>query len=200
MKYPDDFINKIICGDCLEVLKDIPDNGVDMTFTSPPFKDEDVEGDYWETYDKWFSEIYRVSKNCFGIIHTATKMNDLAQRYPPKRWMIWGKGIVVYAWRFNPILIYEKNSYKVNKYIYSDTIGISPIIGSKKVHKYQDPLALYSAVLKMFKECDLILDPFMGSGTTPLACISLGKKYIGIDICQDHCDLSLQRIQGIQEE
>lgn len=37
MKYPDDFINKIICGDCLEVLKDIPDQSIDLTITDPPY-------------------------------------------------------------------------------------------------------------------------------------------------------------------
>src|SRR4030067_3073531 len=147
--WPDDFINKIICGDCLDVMKDIPDNSVDMVFSSPPFKDEDINGDYWELYDKWFNEMQRVSSKCVVIIHSATKMNTLAQLYPPKRWMIWGKGIVVYAWRFNPILVYEKPGYKVNKFIYSATIGIIPIIGSKKVHKYQYPFELYREVIKM---------------------------------------------------
>jgi len=37
MNYPDDFINKIICGDCLEVMKYIPDESVDLVITSPPF-------------------------------------------------------------------------------------------------------------------------------------------------------------------
>jgi len=37
MKYPDDFINKVICGDCLEVMKEIPDKSVDLVLTSPPY-------------------------------------------------------------------------------------------------------------------------------------------------------------------
>ena len=37
MIYPDDFVNKIICGDCLEVMKDIPDKSVDLVLTSPPY-------------------------------------------------------------------------------------------------------------------------------------------------------------------
>jgi len=181
--------NKIYHGDCLEILKDFPDNCVDMVFTSPPFKDEDVVGDYWQSYDRWFQEMYRVANKCLLIIHSATKINELARRYPPKRWMIWGKGIVAYAWRFNPILVYEKNGYKVNKYIYSDTIGIAPIVGSKKIHKYQDPLELYSAIIKMFKDCETVLDPFAGSGTTALACNRLDKRYILIE--QDEENISL---------
>ena len=37
MKYPDDFINKIICGDCLEVMKEMPKNSVDVIVTDPPY-------------------------------------------------------------------------------------------------------------------------------------------------------------------
>lgn len=37
MKYPEDFINKVICGDCLEVMKEIPDKSVDCVITSPPY-------------------------------------------------------------------------------------------------------------------------------------------------------------------
>ena len=198
MKYPDDFINKIICGDCLEVMKNIPDNGVDMIFTSPPFKDEDVGGNYWEVYDKWFNEMIRIVDKCLITIHSATRLNYLAQKYPPKRWMIWGKGIVAYAWRFNPILIYQKtDNYKVNKYIWSDTIGVPPIKGSKKIQKYQDPLVLYSTIIKMFKECNLILDPFVGSGTTALACMELDKSFIGIDISEEYCEIARERISMI---
>ena len=38
MNWPEDFINKIICGDCLEVMRDIPDESIDLIITSPPYK------------------------------------------------------------------------------------------------------------------------------------------------------------------
>lgn len=37
MKYPEDFINKVICGDCLEVMKQIPDKTIDLVLTDPPY-------------------------------------------------------------------------------------------------------------------------------------------------------------------
>jgi len=37
MKYPDDYVNKTICGDCLEVMKDIPNNSIDCVITDPPY-------------------------------------------------------------------------------------------------------------------------------------------------------------------
>ena len=52
MKYPDDYINKIICGDCLEVMKGIPDDSVDLVITSPPYNIGDsVRGKMYSNYN-----------------------------------------------------------------------------------------------------------------------------------------------------
>ena len=65
MKYPEDFINKVICGDCLEVMKDIPDNSIDMVLTSPPY-------DNLRTYNgslDWGEHIWKpVIKELFRIV------------------------------------------------------------------------------------------------------------------------------------
>jgi len=58
MKYPDDFVNKIICGDCLEVMKDIPDKSVNLVLTDPPYPD-------------YHKEIYSYKKR---IIRTVKKI------------------------------------------------------------------------------------------------------------------------------
>ena len=181
-------------------MRGFEDNSYDMVFTSPPFKDEDVEGDYWDFYDSFFKEAYRVTNKALIIIHSATKLEYLYQHYPPKRIMIWGKGVVKYSWRFNPILVYQKNEYKVNKYIWSDVFGVAPIYGSEKAHKYQDPEILYQTILSMFKDCKTVLDPFMGSGTTGRACLSLQKDFTGIDIIRENVQLSQQLLQTRQEQ
>jgi len=180
------------------------DNSVDLVFTSPPFKDEDVQGDYWEFYSKAFSEMYRIASKAVIIIHSATKMNEIIKRYPPKRTLIWGKGIIAPSWRYNPIFVYQKSDeYKVNKYIYSDTFGISPIKGGTRVkndaklHKYQDPVELYIAILKMFKGCTSVLDPFIGSGTTAVAAKSLGLTYYGFEIDTKNWLVCVQRLKDI---
>ena len=62
MNYPDDFINKIICGDCLEVMKDIPDNSIDLTVTSPPYDNlRDYKG-YVFDFESIAKELYRITK------------------------------------------------------------------------------------------------------------------------------------------
>jgi hypothetical protein len=161
----------------------LADNSVDMTFTSPPFKDEDVDGNYWELYDLWMNEILRVTSKVAIIINSANRLNTIIQRWPPKRTMIWGKGISCYSWRWNPVLVYQiSDNYKVNKYIWGDAFGVESVTGKWKVHKYQDPLLLYQTIIAMFKDCQTILDPFVGSGTTILAARNLGRSAIGIDL------------------
>ena len=62
MNYPEDFINKIICGDCLDVMKGIPGNGIDLIITSPPYDDLRDYNGYDFDYMATLSAIYRVLK------------------------------------------------------------------------------------------------------------------------------------------
>jgi DNA modification methylase len=191
----------ILQGDAVEQLRILPTKSMDMIFTSPPFNSShdhshDIIGDYWEFYDAFFQEAIRVTSKVICIIHSSTKMNEIITKYPPKRTMIWGKGVSQYSYRFNPIFCYQmSDEYKINKYIWSDCFGVSAVNGMWKAHAFQDPILLYTTIIRMFKGCDLICDPFMGSGTTGLACKSLGKNFIGIDISEENCNVAKVRIE-----
>lgn len=100
--------------------------------------------------------------------------------------------------------MYQKSDeYNVNKYIYSDTFGIAPIKGGTKnknktkIHKYQDPVELYIAILKMFKDCISVLDPFMGSGTTAIAAKSVGLTYYGFEMDIKSWQICTERLKNI---
>jgi site-specific DNA-methyltransferase (adenine-specific) len=63
-------------------------------------------------------------------------------------------------------------------------------------HPTQKPIQLFQIILdKYSKETDLIYDPFMGSATTALACIKLGRNYIGSEISKEYCDIANKRIK-----
>ena len=192
---------KLYLGDCLEVMRGMADKSVDMVFTSPPFKEEDVESEYWGEYDQWFYEMNRLSRKVVVVIHSATKLNRLIAEYPPKRMMIWGKGFSQYSWRYNPILVYQvSDNYKVNKFIWSDSFGVQAVQGKGKEHKYQDPELLYRTIIKMFKGCDTILDPFMGSGTTGCVATLEGRDFIGCEIDPTYYAIAERRIAEAQQQ
>ena len=174
-------------GDSTKLLRTYPDNLFDCVFTSPPFKDDDVNGDYWKFYDEIFHKIMRVTSKVVVIIHSATKMNEIIQRYPSKRTLIWGKGMIQASYRYNPIFVYQiSDEYKVNKYLWCDTFGIPSINGKDKSHVYQDPELLYYTILKMFKGIKTVLDPFAGSGSTGRACRKLDLDCTLLEIIPDY--------------
>ena len=172
----------------------LPDRSVDMVFTSPPFKDSDVNGDYFLAYDSWMREILRVTKKVAVIINSSTKLQFVLSNWSPDRVLIWSKGINLCSYRWSPIFVYGIPPYKVNRHIWCDAFGVAAIHKKWKVHKYQDPVMLYKTIISMFKDCHSVLDPFMGSGTTGEACSLLGHDFIGLDIDKSCVKLSYARL------
>ena len=71
---------------------------------------------------------------------------------------------------------------------------------SNKNHSAAFPEELPSWFIKLFtEEGDIVLDPFVGSGTSAVAAKKLGRHYIGIDIMQEYCDLSNGNLEKLDE-
>jgi modification methylase len=103
MKYPEDYINKIICGDCLEVMKGIPDNSINLIITSPPYNlgndhhtgnikhktyDDDLIEDEYQNYQTTFlNESFRICTDSLFYNH--------------KNRIKGGSMITPYRWIFN---------------------------------------------------------------------------------------------------
>lgn len=179
-------------------LPSLKDKSFDIVFTSPPFKDEDISEEYWSFHDRFFKEAMRVCAKVFILIQSEQRMIEIIKRYPePKRILIWGKLFSQYSFRYNPIFIYQLDEkYNPNRYIWSDTFGIEAINGGGKYHKYQDPDLLYLTLLKMFKGCKTVLEPFSGSATTEMVCEQLGKSYLGYEIDESNIPTITKRINN----
>ena len=63
------------------------------------------------------------------------------------------------------------------------------------LHPTQKPVALMEWCLGFLPAAQTILDPFMGSGTTGVACVNLGRKFIGIELDPDYFDIAVRRIE-----
>ena len=249
----DDYINRIITGDCLELLKEIPDESVDMTFADPPFNlkkkytnyNDSLEfKEYLDWCDEWISEMVRVTKPTGSIfVHNIPKwlsyygkfLNEYANF---KHWIAWnaptapmGKslqpahyGILFYVKDIKQAKIYElrmphererKSSY-LRKDYGGKKAGIHPYgplvpdvwtdIHRIKHNKYRDehpcqlPIHLLERLILMVTdEGDIVLDPFMGTGTTAIAAKKLGRKDIGFDLNEEYkiiCENKLKKVDS----
>jgi DNA modification methylase len=72
--------------------------------------------------------------------------------------------------------------------------------GEEKQHPTQKPLQIMLWSLSMLPEAQTILDPYMGSGTTGVACVTLGKAFIGIELDADYFDIACERIAAAQSQ
>jgi site-specific DNA-methyltransferase (adenine-specific) len=66
---------------------------------------------------------------------------------------------------------------------------------ASSAHPFQKPLAVMEWCLGFLPDAETILDPFMGSGTTGVACVNLGRKFIGIEIEPRYFDIACRRIE-----
>ena len=67
--------------------------------------------------------------------------------------------------------------------------------GVKRVHPTQKPIALMEQIIECFtKPGDLILDPYMGAGSTLIAAVNLGRRAIGVELSPDYCEIAKGRI------
>jgi len=169
-------------GDAVRYLTEMSADRFDVVLTSPPFKTEDVDGEYWQFYDAVQQEILRVTRRVAFVIQSATHLNTVVSRYEPDRTLIWGKQVSQYPYRYNPILCFQVDAeYNVNKRIWTDALGIPSVPPGSKTQKYQDPVRLYRTILEMVSDCDTVLDPFVGSGTSMVAARQVGMDAVGVD-------------------
>jgi len=189
---------KIIVGDCVEIMKGLEDNSIDVILTDPPYKDDDVMGDYYEWFGRFFQEAMRVSKDYVIFFNNASRLYDILQKFGrPYRILIWSKGVVKYAWRWEPIFIYaSKNpSFKMTKLIWSDHLPYQPLHRKQSLHQYEKPIGLMEQLIRYIPNDKTILDPFLGSGTTIVAARKLNRSCIGIEIDSETVEIAKKRLR-----
>jgi site-specific DNA-methyltransferase (adenine-specific)/modification methylase len=70
----------------------------------------------------------------------------------------------------------------------------------QRFHPTQKPEGVMRWVIGLCPKADTVLDPFMGSGTTGVACMNLGRKFIGIEICEKYYNIAVERITNAQRQ
>lgn len=239
MKLINEFTNKIICGDSLTIMKEIPDESVDIVVTSPPYNlknstgngMKDGRGGKWsnaaliqgysdyndnmphDEYADWqhlcLKEMYRIIKDD-GVIFYNHKWrvqdgliqdrSDIIRDLPVRQIIIWRRkgGINFNAGYFLPtyevIYMIPKKNFKLapKANSYGDVWEFTQEMNN--FHPAPFPVALIDRIISSTTG-KLILDPFMGSGTTAVVAMGLKRNYIGIDISAQYCEKAEQRIE-----
>lgn len=214
--------NKIYHINCFDGFKELEDNSISHVFTSPPYNrkrndkykyHDDIIVDYFGFLSKTIDECLRVSKGFvfFNIMKNYYNKKDvfkLIGQYSDKiiDIIIWektnplpasGKSITN-AYEFFIILGNEplKSNTTYTKNIISTSVN-SKMTKDHKAMMKQEVSDWF--INKFTKEDDLILDCFMGAGTTAISCINSNRKYIGFELEKEYVDLSLERIKEVIE-
>ena len=185
-------------GDCLEVMKGMPDKSVDAVITDPPYG---INKEGWDSSfpDYLITEGFRLSDFMAvipGIWSLGRCISLMEDKY---LWTIAGhkggamsNGAVGFN-KWQPVVV----GGKTKKRIGSDAFDFSPSdIGHVIYHSCQKPVNFMAWIIERCTQpTDTILDPFMGSGTTGVACANLGRKFIGIEIEEKYFDIACKRIE-----
>jgi len=207
-------LGKLYHGDCLEVMKEMANNSIDVILTDPPYgimqmmygKNQTREklaktknyGEYkWDKAipDKiYFDEMKRISKNqiVFGGNYFVEYLNNSSC------WIVWDKhGGGKYDNDFADCeLAWTSFRKAVKRYsiLWHGMLRVEKEY--KRTHPTQKPIRLFCHILEDFtKNNDLICDPYLGSGTTAIACERLNRQWIGIEISKEYCDIAVERIK-----
>lgn len=199
-------------GDCLEILPLL--DKVDLVVTDPPYLFDDggwgIKGKR-PTYKKIYNELAggfdtRLLEKynnwfCFCQKRQLIELLELANKN--KRWelLTWNKPAPtpLTCNTYLPDVEYIIHSYQKNRLFgnYADKSHFYYANNSRlKInHPTVKPLPLIIKLLILGSESnELILDPFLGSGTTAVAAKQLGRKYIGIEISEKYCEIAKQRL------
>ena len=230
----------LYCGDCLKILKQFPDNYIDLVLTDPPYNITDEKKltkanckilstknawgnefcDYWDSLDdyiKWVVDIYSEIINKISDIGSLISFFDrnltgLFIYYFKVKYKIIFRN-KIYFLKKNHLPHFRKNNYsscieeaiwfsKSDKYIFnfisheSMKQVFSGIIGNKNTrHPTEKYLWMIEPIIiRHTRENDLVLDCFSGSGTTLSICEELNRKWIGIELKEEYCEMTKKRL------
>ena len=220
---------KLYKGDCLEILKDIPDKSIDLIITDPPYKFENQGGGFYaknnstqrvyldnlknikccEFEPRKFLEIIKPKmKKFYGYFFCNKSLVEEYIKFARENKFQFD--ILVMA-KTNPIpaynnhhlsdleyviMIREKGSY-FSKHKEIDDYRKFYLTSCKKgVHPAEKPIELLKRFIKVSsEENELIIDPFMGSGTTGVACKHTNRNFIDIELDNNYFEIAKKRIE-----
>ncbi len=209
-------------GDCLDIMRNIPDKSIDAVITDPPYG-MNLNTDYSgmarrafrgqstsNTFDKVVGDdkpfdptpFLNVAETIvlFGYDYFSNKLPSNSTV------MVWDKRLTESADKcfgspFELLWVNKKTKKRFYRVRWYGLFGTEKQDVKKRVHPTQKPIELMTKIIQDFtREGDTILDPFMGSGTTGVACVQTGRNFIGIEIDEGYFKIAEKRIHEAQQQ
>ena len=216
----------LLQGDCIDLLPKIPDGSINSIITDPPYflgmTHNGQKGCFNDLaickpfYQKLFTEYKRVLKPD-GCVYFFCDWRSYAFYYPimngilgVKNMLVWDKKsgpgnfynyqheLILFTTKRNALNV--KGSYNIITGILSFSSGAKKTNG-EKIHPTQKPIELIEKFIRDSTDSgDTVLDSFAGSGTTGVACINTGRRFIGIELDDNYFAIAKQRIETALKE
>lgn len=218
-------------GNCLDKLKQINDNSIDLIVTDPPYlvtsrgnvgnvggmllKEINKKGKVFKynniSCSQYAPEFYRVLKDgshCY-IMTNHVNLIEMLNTFTSNGFhfiksLIWNKGNKImglyYMSQFEYILFFRKGKgIQINNCGTSDILDIPNKKTKDKdgnnIHDTEKPIKLMEILIEnSSKENDIVLDPFMGSGSTGVACVNTNRNFIGVELDENYFNIAKERI------
>ena len=220
-----DITNTIIQGDCLEVMKSKPDNCVDLVLTDPPYflpvqhyvgtiekgyskrslADTSVLKGYFAQITREFDRITKPAGTIYMFCDGQSYPIFYEALYPHckhVRPLIWDKIVSFngYTWRHGHELIAwgERDETERVPTGDSDILRCRGVLQKDRFHPAEKPVKLLKLLIKKHEK-GIVLDPFMGSGSTLAAASIMESPYIGIELQEEYCEIARKRVQEAKD-
>lgn len=223
-------LNQIICGDAVTELQKIPNESVDLIVTDPPYgisRELNCKGQRlgttaklnfnfgeWDTFNKDWFEIALTKTKGWMMTFCAKKdvgffIDGLGKKgFIAIDVLVWqkpdpiplnAKSRFLNAWE--AIVIGKKPGAIWNSNYEHNIIKFQAPKGKSRIHPTQKPVELIKKLINLTtNDGDIVLDPFMGSGTTAVACLESKRNYIGFEISKEYWKQSLNRIENLPKK
>lgn len=204
-------------------MKDIPDESIDMIVTDPPYgisyssnhrtkskKFAVLKGDDGDLRLGAYSEFHRILKNNSVAVVFASWKNvavdfiELQKYFDIKNVLIWFKGggglgdlKHTLSTDYELALVCHKGKCPIRGKREGSVWSVGKVNPNIMLHPTQKPEELLDRIImKWSDEYDVVFDPFMGSGTTGVACVNTNRNFIGIELDENYFEIAKQRINN----
>ena len=192
---------------CGGILNKHNGNNIELVKKGKIFNHNEIQ------FNEWLPEIYRVLKDnshCYIMINgrnlAELQMEAEKVGFRFHNIIAWDKGNATpnkwYMQRLEFILFLFKGEAKnINNMGTTTLLQVPNIKRGTKLHPTEKPVDLMKVLIEnSSNEGDLILDPFMGVGSTALACKELNRQFIGFELDKHYCELAEKRISNHHEQ